>query len=172
MVTLTAIQSQIMADCQSFVDVADSFSEELFSQQSGNKWAVADVAQHLYLSARPLARLLTGPRDILLQWGKADAPPKTYDDVVAAYQQRLSDGVKSPAAFSPQTEDMQVNKKAVLTRFEDIYQTLADSLTNWSEQELDEYTIPHPALGKLSVREMLIFVSIHTRHHLMLLPNK
>ncbi|RZL03090.1 MAG: DinB family protein [Pedobacter sp.] len=48
---------------------------------------------------------------------------------------------------------------------------LMDAVKNWSTDELDEYCIPHPVLGKLTVREMIYFTSIHTEHHRQLLQN-
>lgn len=65
---------------------------------------------------------------------------------------------------------MQVDKKTILQRFADVYQALIEAVGNWSEQELDRYVIPHPALGKLTILEMLHFTSAHTQHHLRLLP--
>jgi hypothetical protein len=36
----------------------------------------------------------------------------------------------------------------------------------WSEKNLDAYLLPHPLLGKITVREMLFFTTFHTDHHL------
>jgi len=35
----------------------------------------------------------------------------------------------------------------------------------WSEKDLDKYVIPHPYLGKFSVRQMMYFTTFHTLHH-------
>ncbi len=127
--------------------------------------------QHLYLSARPVVRLMTGPREVLNQWGRVHAPSRSYNDIVVAYQIVLGTGAKAPAALSPRPEDMQVGRDEVVARFAGIYDALADTLDSWSVSQLDEYYIPHPVLGKLTVREMLYFTSIHTQHHLRLLTS-
>jgi len=37
---------------------------------------------------------------------------------------------------------------------------------DWSELQMDRIRLPHPVLGKLSVREMLFFTLYHNQHHL------
>ncbi len=36
----------------------------------------------------------------------------------------------------------------------------------WSEDDLDRLAMKHPLMGELTVREMLLFVIVHERHHL------
>jgi hypothetical protein len=36
----------------------------------------------------------------------------------------------------------------------------------WSEAELDRYTLPHPLLGDLTMREMLCFTLYHNQRHI------
>src|ERR1041385_3003058 len=36
----------------------------------------------------------------------------------------------------------------------------------WSEEDLDRFAMKHPLMGELTVREMLLFVVVHERHHL------
>ena len=163
------IQQNLSADCQTFIDIANSLSDEKFHNHTNDKWSVAEVIQHLYLSARPVARLMTGPREVLLQWGKADWPSRTYTELASAYAEILGTGVKAPVTMSPRMEDMQVEKGVIVGRFAGIYQALIEAIETWSEQELNTYCMPHPVLGKLTVQEMLLFTSIHTQHHLKLL---
>jgi hypothetical protein len=35
----------------------------------------------------------------------------------------------------------------------------------WREADLDRYLLPHPLLGKLTLREMLHFTLYHNYHH-------
>ncbi|MVM28939.1 DinB family protein [Spirosoma sp. HMF4905] len=163
------IQQHLAADCQAFINAVNSLSDEQFQKQIDDKWSVAEVMQHLYLSARPVARLMVGPREVLMQWGNADWPSRTYAEIVSAYEKRLGMGAKAPATMSPRPEDIQVGKSEMVQRFAGIYQALIDAMETWSQQELTTYCIPHPALGKLTVQEMLLFTSIHTQHHLKLL---
>lgn len=164
-----SIQDRLREDCQEFIKWADTLSDEQFTEQLGGKWSVAEVMQHLYLSARPVARLLAGPRDVLNQWGKPETPIRGYDEIASTYKNVLSTGVKAPASMSPRPEDIQIERRDMVKRFEGVYDVLIRAVDEWTTYELDDYCIPHPVLGKLSVREMLYFTSIHTQHHLGLL---
>ncbi|QLH34686.1 MAG: DinB family protein [Cyclobacteriaceae bacterium] len=42
---------------------------------------------------------------------------------------------------------------------------LAAKLNRFSEAELDLYILPHPLLGKLTLREMIYFTCYHVQHH-------
>ena len=41
-----------------------------------------------------------------------------------------------------------------------------------TESDLDKYILPHPLLGKVTLREMLYFTIHHNEHHLELLRNR
>ncbi|GAB3954179.1 DinB family protein [Spirosoma harenae] len=168
--TEPTIKQRLLSDCQAFIDLANVLSEDQFRANTSDKWSVAEVMQHLYLSARPVARLMTGPREVMIQWGRVESPTQNYNEVALTYQNVLGKGLKAPAMASPRPEDMAVEKQVIIDRFIGVYQALDDAINSWSEEELDEYSMPHPALGKLSVRQMLFFTSIHTQHHFRLLP--
>lgn len=40
---------------------------------------------------------------------------------------------------------------------------------NWSEEELDQHCVNHPALSQITMREMLFFIIFHNYHHLELM---
>ncbi len=166
----TDIQNQLLTDCRAFIDIANERSEAQFTQQVDGKWSVAEVMQHLYLSARPVARLMAGPREVFDQWGNADRPSRHYEEIAAAYQKVLTFGNKAPASMSPRPEDMEVTKQGMIDRFSAIYASLVEASEGWSDNDLNTFLIPHPVLGMLTVREMLYFTSTHTQHHLRLLP--
>lgn len=163
------MQDQLLADCHAFVGVANSVDEIQFKQQLGGKWSMAEVMQHLYLSARPVVRLMTGSRDVFDQWGQVDRALLSYESIATAYQTVLTLGAKAPEPMLPRPEDIDVSKQQMLDRFSAIYEALAEASEGWSVHDLDTLQIPHPVLGKLTVREMLYFTSIHTRHHFRLL---
>ena len=43
---------------------------------------------------------------------------------------------------------------------------LRAAIARWPDRSLDRYQLPHPLLGKLTLREMLIFTAYHQMHHL------
>jgi len=44
-------------------------------------------------------------------------------------------------------------------------QELVSVAEKWNEDELDQYQLPHPILGKLTIREMLYFTIYHNLRH-------
>ncbi|XWW47470.1 DinB family protein [Fibrella sp. USSR17] len=167
--TIDEVQAFLAAEAAAFNQFATPFSEATFAERPGSRWSVADTAQHLYLSSKPVLRLVAGPRDVFAQWGEAVQKSRSYSEVAAMYRLRLEAGQKAPANLSPRPDDVPADKATRLARLTDTYLGLASQLTGWSEDELDRYQIPHPALGLISVREMLYFVGIHTRHHIAVL---
>lgn len=157
---------QFLASGRAFVNFANGLSEAQFSQQTNGKWSVADTMQHLFLSARPVARLMAGPRDMFRQWGQPDGPSRSYAEIADLYRRTLATGLKAPAALSPRSDDMHADRATVVARFVDACESLAAAAGTWSADELDRYVMPHPALGIVTVREMLDFMDIHTQHHL------
>lgn len=151
---------------RSFAELANAMPDNTFNRQLGGKWSVAETLQHLYLSARPVLRLMTGPRDMFRQWPEANGCSRPYEEIADLYRQALSTGIKAPEALSPRAVDMTVDQATVIGRFVDVYESLAATAATWPEPDLDRYCMPHPALGLVTVREMLDFVDIHTKHHL------
>ena len=43
---------------------------------------------------------------------------------------------------------------------------LAQSLSKFTEKELDSLMLPHPLMDKLTLKEMLFFTIYHVNHHL------
>lgn len=162
------IQTQLKTDYQTFVNVANLLTDEQLAQQRNGKWSVAEVMQHLYLSARPVVRLMSGPRAVFDQWGTPDSPSKPYDEIAEAYRIALRSGRKALDNMSPRPEDTE-QPRAVIDRFAAVYESLIEAIETWEEADFDRYQLPHPALGLITLREMVYFTSIHTQHHFILL---
>ena len=162
----------LLVSGRAFAHFANGLPEAQFKQQSNGKWSVADTMQHLLLSTRPVARLLAGSRDVFQQWGYPDGPSRSYDEIADSYRRALTAGIKAPASFSPRPDDMNDNRATVVARFMDVYESLATAVDTWPASDLDRFVMPHPVLGKLTVREMLDFTDIHTRHHLLIVQTQ
>jgi hypothetical protein len=46
------------------------------------------------------------------------------------------------------------------------------ALGRWGERSLDRLRLPHPALGTLTVREMLLFTLYHNLHHVLVVARR
>lgn len=169
-VSVTELKEHLQAAHRAVAEAVGVYSDDEFWQKPDNRWSVADVVQHLYLSARPVLRLLTAPPDVWQQWGKTQTPTRTYSQLVDDYRNVLARGVKAPETVSPRAADMDVTREAVLQRLTDTYAALADALAQHTREDLGTYRLPHPAFGFLTYGEMLDFVRLHTQHHIERLP--
>jgi hypothetical protein len=99
-----------------------------------------------------------------LLFGKTNRPSKTYEGVVEKYVKQLNKGGKASGRFVPKSVGLQ--EKAFLPR-QVMYYTdqLCKQVEKASEEDLDNYILPHPLLGKLTFREMLYFTIYHVQHH-------
>jgi hypothetical protein len=165
--TIAALQQTLSDRAQSFLALAMPLSDEqFFAPLDGDKWSVAENLQHLYLSTRPVARLLVAPREFLTQFGKPTQPSRPYEQVVADYRRTVTDnGIKAPATMSARAEDL-TSREVVAVNFAKAHHEVIKGLNNWTEDELESYQAPHPALGMLTIRELIYFTAYHINHHL------
>jgi hypothetical protein len=145
-----------------------TFDTDAFFARIGEAWSPAETVRHLTKSTRPVATALAAPSILLrLRFGKSKRPPLTYDALRARYQQKLAEGGKA-GRFAPSertSEDREGWRTEIMTDFARANHDLRKAIGRWSEKRLDRLQLPHPLLGKLTVREMLFFTLYHQRHH-------
>jgi hypothetical protein len=83
----------------------------------------------------------------------------------------LSTGGKASGRFVPQI--ISFKKKDFIVKKYDIQkENLIKKVKKQREEELDNYILPHPLLGKITLREMLFFTIYHNEHHLQIVTKK
>ena len=140
---------------------AELSPEDFSAQQVG--WSYAQNLDHLIRSATAIANALALPKLLIRTlFGKA-TNSRTSDDVRSKYLAQLDQGSQAGGKFVPTGSQGQAD---MLRQWDRVSSKLLTNLDRWSEQQLDTLRLPHPLLGKLTVREMLFFTEFHTRHHL------
>lgn len=138
-------------------------AELAFSIQG--KWSAAQQAQHLYKSIRPVKFAFVLPVFFLkILFGVANRASKSYDELLAKYHERLQKGGAASAPFVPAKVE-KINIDFVINDIEKNIVSLKKSIEKKTEKELDFYILPHPLLGKITLREMLYFTIFHVIHH-------
>ena len=155
---------------ESFQIVDHSISELALGQcQVGfkGKWNTAQQMEHLILSNVPVLKALHLPKSQMRHmFGELDRTGQNFNDLKARYIQILSEqNIIPPARFQPREEPVET-LDAARAKWEEVSVGFQEVAAKWGEEELDDYVIPHPAMGNLSVREMLFFVIFHNAHHL------
>jgi hypothetical protein len=58
-----------------------------------------------------------------------------------------------------------IGRESLIQKLNKAITDLCEKAANYSESDLDTYILPHPLLGKLTLREMLYFTTYHVQHH-------
>ena len=147
-------------------ETLSQFSSEPFFTRKNDKWSPAEQAQHLVLSIKPLQLAYRLPGFALrLLFGKMNRPTRTYEELLDKYHAKLETGATASAAYVPKQLKTGTTPEAVITSLQIAHQQLLKKVEKWKESDLDKYVLPHPLLGKISLREMLYFTDFHILHH-------
>lgn len=132
---------------------------------NGEKWSAGQQADHLCRSLAPLNKGLKAPEFVLkTMFGKSDHPSATYDELVARYREALSAGGSAPEPFRPDAIAFE-EKDRIVEELRQQVETLCRNIEKFDEEKLDLLVLPHPLLGKLTLREMFYFTIYHAEHH-------
>ena len=141
-------------------------SEEKFIEGPLDKWTTSQHLDHLHQVVVLINKALRLPK-FLLRWrfGKPNRKGRDYDALVTRYKEKLKGFVGTNNTTSGKTHAIE-EKKSLLVNFQIQIQRLQKVLEKWSEEDLDKYLIPHPLLGKLTIRELMLWMVYHHYHHL------
>jgi len=148
-----------------FNSAINTFSDAEFEYSKPEKWSAGQQLKHLVLSVKPLTQALLLPGFVpKILFGKANRPGKSFDELVSKYLAKIEAGGKASGNYVPSV--VYIAEKEKLTNALDVaLQQLTKRLNNISESDLDVIILPHPLLGKLTLREMLYFTIYHAVHH-------
>jgi DinB superfamily len=141
---------------------------EFFARIDGH-WSPAETVRHLNKAIRPVAQALAIPRFIL--WFRFGAPRREsgrWSEIQTRYNGLLEAGGNA-GSFAPSAHDEQdpeAGRARIMAHFVQNNRDLRAAIAKWPDRSLDRYQLPHPLLGKLTIREMLIFTAYHQMHHL------
>jgi len=148
-----------------FIKLVNGLPDSDFLFSNHGKWTAGQQLEHIIKSVSPVNLALALPGFVLrIAFGKANRPSKTYEVLVEKYHAKLAAGGKSSAPFIPKTVSLQQREK-LLAKLQQLVDSLIARADELSEIQLDNRILPHPLLGKLTLREMLYFTIYHVEHH-------
>ena len=160
------LQHALAVSFQDIIDLSIAVDEDMFYLEANNKWSIGGNIDHLVMSSFEIVSMTGRPKTLFDQFGKAKRPSRSYEDLVATYKEVLSNGRKAPVDYSPVT-DAPKTREELLQSIQMLQTKLAKRLPeHWTEEELDTYRLPHPAMGMMTMREILAFTVLHNYHHL------
>ena len=169
-------KSQIISALNAKVDAFNNYimplTKEQFEATPNGKWSAGQNLDHLIRAIKPLQLAYVLPKFALrILFGKTNRPSKTYHELVTKYKTKLSAGGKASGPFIPPTIKFE-RKDELIKKYTEQKQKLIAKVEKQSETDLDKYILPHPLLGKVTLREMLYFTIHHNEHHLESLESR
>ena len=163
--TKEEIITRLESEYALFGDFIQSLNENDFAHAPDGKWNAGQQLNHLIRAVSPLATGLRLPKFIVkVLFGKANRPSKTYEELVMKYQLKLREGGKASGRFIPKKIEYYNKKRNVAILSGKIVQ-LKKNIKSYTESQMDTFILPHPLLGKVTVREMMYFTIYHAEHH-------
>jgi hypothetical protein len=142
---------------------------DLFFVRQAEAWSASDNVDHMIKAIKPITKALKLPKMALQTlFGKPVNQSRTYQEICTIYSDEIAKGAKAGGSFLPLQEepDNPEEKKAeLLERLSLEMDKLISAIEKWQEMELDEVQLPHPIIGKITVREMLFFTIHHNLRH-------
>lgn len=157
---------------QSFFDLIENLQQPEFNKKVSDKWTPAQQYVHILKSVAPVNMAFVLPR-FILKWkfGKANRPSKTYDQLIEKYKTKLQAGGRATGQFNVEKDYDFEQREILFKKTRTVVTQLCKRINNYSEEALDYYILPHPLLGKLTLREMLYFTAYHVQHHQQLVTD-
>jgi hypothetical protein len=146
-------------------EILDTTSKEKLVFGSEQKWSPMMQLDHLIRSTRAVNRGLMVPKFLFpFITGKIKRNPYSYIEIVEKYSNKLAEGAKATGGYIPKERKINDFPK-LLIEMKREQKRMIENLNNWTETDLDKNVMPHPIIGKISVREMLFFTIYHIEHH-------
>lgn len=153
---------------QQFTGYCRNIPDPTFFLQPPDKWSIAQEVQHLTISVHSSTLAYNLPKFIVrLIAGKPNRPSRSYEGLVERYKEKLAAGGKAGGRYIPKPVPFSTGKITLLDKWEKTTQRYLHIFQkHTTNEQLDKYIVPHPLLGKITLRELCYFNIYHTEHHL------
>jgi hypothetical protein len=143
-----------------------------FETNYNMKWSAGQDLLHLVKLLRILNIAYLIPKGLLvILYGKNKRETRSFETLQTMYKKALAGDAQSPNLYIPKPVLFE-QKSELILKHSALNKKFVEKINKLSEEELDKYLLPHPILGKVSLRELAIFTCFHTIHHYDLLKSK
>lgn len=168
--TKTQLINMLEVSNQRVIDWFTAVPLDNFFLRYGEIWSAADNVDHLIKAHQPVIQALKLPRIALRAlFGRPDKVSMSYEALCQIYREEIAKGARAYGRYLPDQEDADANsetkKRELLKQFSKTSSELVSAVEKWDDKKLDDYLLPHPILGTLTVREMLFFTIYHNLRH-------
>ncbi len=146
------------------IDYVQTLPAAAYLYSYEDKWTAGQQLTHIILCLQVTGKALLPPAVIEQRFGKIDRPEMTFDELVQHYLAGLQAGGKAPERFLPGATDI-TQRQQLNTELINLLTAIRQQLMIYSETEMSTLSLPHPFLGKLSIRELFYLMTYHAGHH-------
>ncbi len=145
----------------------DAHGDKYWNYNLPGKWTTGQIILHLIQSERPLNKALRMPKFLLkYKFGKPNRPARKYDEVVNKYKSKLDLAGEVVSPFSSKMVNTDGKMDSYVKMLKDEHQRLMSVLDRkWSDETLIKCLVPHPLMGKMHIKEIMMWTAFHTEHH-------
>lgn len=156
---------------QEIFDWLDNQPDENWEKGPSDKWTTGQHILHLVKSLQMLNKALSYPKFILkYKFGLCNRAARDYATVAKKYQEKLNISKDRAREFNKSLQTPKLkDKKRLLTRLQILQKKLQYKTKKISDKNLDTLIVPHPLMGKMTLREIIMWTAHHTEHHLQTL---
>jgi hypothetical protein len=155
---------------QELTSYCSRIPETIFFRQPPDKWSIAQNIHHLVISTKTSTAAFALPVFLVsLIGGKANRSSWPYEKLVYTYKVKLDEGGKAKGRYVPRPlkESRFVSRERMIAEWRKVTSLYLQAIKkNRTDTQLDKYVVPHPLLGKITLRELCYFNIYHTQHHL------
>lgn len=130
--------------------------EDLNKKPSADEWSVKQVLEHLYLMEGAITKTI---KDQL-----ASSEVETVDDKPIERSTNRDMKVESPDFATPGDDFLKLDD--LKQRLAGTHEGLKEVAANTDDAQLELKAYPHPAFGKLSLKQWIPFVGYHELRHI------
>ncbi|HRI21108.1 MAG TPA: DinB family protein [Panacibacter sp.] len=163
--TKQEIIQRLKENHQSFTSFISLLDEKDFLFTVNDKWTPGQQAEHILRAVKPVVLAFRLPLFLLMViFGNANRPSRSYAGLADRYHEKLAGGGKASGRFIPPSVAYN-QKNKTCCGITNAVEALCNNVAKVKEEDLDNYILPHPLFGKLTMREMLYFTIYHVYHH-------
>lgn len=159
------IIEMLRANHSRFDQFVASLEPDAFTASVDGRWSAGQHLDHIVRSVGPVNVAFGLPKTAArVMFGTANRPSRAFGELIERYRAKLASGGRATGRFVP-PEIAAEDRVRLLARLSKLIGSLARRIERCDEAELDRFVLPHPLLGKLTFREMLMFTAYHIEHH-------
>ncbi|HUR09802.1 MAG TPA: DinB family protein [Flavitalea sp.] len=164
-------KSELLAESGEVFDkltlYCNQLPENIFFGEIEGKWTIAQHVQHLVISTKTATAAYAIPKFFIrLIGGRPGRSSQTFDELTEKYQMKLNAGGKASGRYVPANISRSSGKEVLQSWKLAASHYLHVVDRKWTDNKLDSYQVPHPLLGRITLRELCYFTLFHTAHHL------